>query len=153
MPIHGLDLQQLHDKLLSEGCNRFYIEGPGGPMSDDVDCLGFSNGNWIVYYTERGQESPPVFSSPDMRLAIEFYCDRILKTDHWHLLVFTRSLEIFNRRKAVLDGAGIATVRNDIPDFKVAGDRIYRLFVLNKAIFRARELLDTIPYFDEGLKP
>ncbi len=63
---NDIQLKQLYDKLTSEGCN-FYIEGLGGNTFSDVDVLGLYNGNWEVYYTERGIKYNPIFSSPDKK--------------------------------------------------------------------------------------
>ena len=147
-----MELKQLYDKFISEGCNRFYIEGIGGPQSDDVECLGFSNGNWIIYYTERGQKSEPIFSTTDKNEAINYYHDHILGIEHWHIIAFTRSKDKFDFYKNRLEESGIKTIQNDIPDYKVTGDRVFRLFVTNKEINRTRDLLDDFPYYDNDLK-
>lgn len=144
-----MELQELYEKLLSQGCNRFYIEGVGGPVSDDVDCLGEKNGYWEVYYSERGQNSKAAFSNPDKNKAIEFYYNLIIKLEHSHLVVFTRSQDIMNLNRAKLENSGISVKQNDIPDFNTAGDRVYRLFVVNKDIFKAKEILEMAPYFDK----
>jgi hypothetical protein len=76
----------------------------------------------------------------------------VTKIEHWHIITFTRSLDIFNTYKAKLDAAGIRTIQNDIPNYAGPTDRVYRLFVTNKDIFKAREMFDTVPYYDENLK-
>lgn len=48
-----MELRELYDIFIAEGCNRFYIDGMGGPQSDDVECLGTNSGKWEVYYIER----------------------------------------------------------------------------------------------------
>lgn len=109
-----MELQKLYEALLAEGCNQFYIDGIGGPQSDDVDCLGFHNGKWEVYYTERGQKDSPFFSSTDQAEAIRFYYGHIMKIDHWHLVAFTRSAAIVDSYEKQLEQANIKTIRNDI---------------------------------------
>jgi hypothetical protein len=49
-------LQNLHDELLSEGCNNFHIRGiiNKGSSFDDVVCLDSVNNGWEIYYIERG---------------------------------------------------------------------------------------------------
>lgn len=91
-----MDLKNLYDKLISEGCNNFYIEGVGGPSRDDVVCLGLNGGNWEIYYTERGQKSKPSFSTNNKAKAIKYYHDYILEMEHRHMVVFTRSENKFN---------------------------------------------------------
>ena len=147
-----MELNELHDNLISEGCNRFYIDGIGGPQSDDVERLGLTNGNWEVYYIERGKRSVAFFSTTDKDEAISFYYDYVMKIEHWHIVVFSRSIEIFNYYKKELEQYGIRTIQNDIPAYQRSGDHVYRLFVTNKDIFTAKEKLENIPYIDENLK-
>lgn len=147
-----MELGELYNKFIEEGCNRFYIDGIGGPQPDDVECLGLNNGKWEVYYIERGQKSNPIFSTIDKDEAIKFYYDYIMKIEHWHIVAFTRSLNILNSYKNELEKYGVRTIQNDIPDYNITGDRVYRLFVTNKDIFIAKEKLEAVPFFDENLK-
>ena len=39
-------LNALYNKFISEGFTNFYVDGVGGPQTDDVHCLGFTNPNW-----------------------------------------------------------------------------------------------------------
>jgi len=145
-------LTELYDKFISEGYTNFYIDGLGGPQLDDVHCLDFNDPNWEVYYMERGQKSEPIFSSTNEEEAIKFYTDFVSRIQHWHLIAFTRSAEILHDIKSKLESKNIRTIQNDIPSYKVVGDRVYRLFVVNKDIFIAKDLFDFVPYFDEDLK-
>ena len=145
------DLQELYDKLIAEGCNRFCIEGIGEQLFDDVDRLSFSEGIGEVHYMERGQKSELIFSA-DKDTAIKFYHDHILKFRHTHLIACTRSLDLVNTLNQKLDNAALKTVRNDIPSFNSRRDYVYRLFVINKDIFKAREVLSDVPYIDKGLE-
>lgn len=147
-----MKLTTLYNKFISEGYTNFYIDGVGGPQTDDVHCLGFNNPNWEVYYIERGQKSEPIFSSTNEEDAIKFYTDFVSKIEHWHLIAFTRSSEILNDFKSKLESKNIRTIQNDIPNYKTAGDRVYRLFVVNKDIFIAKDIFDGVPYFDKELK-
>jgi len=147
-----MPLSTLYNKFISEGYINFYIDGIGGPQTDDVHCLGFNNPNWEVYYLERGQKSEPIFSSTNEEEAIKFYTDFVAKIEHWHLIAFTRSAEILNDFKSKLESKNIRTIQNDIPNYKTAGDRVYRLFVVNKDIFLAKNMFGFVPYYDEDLK-
>ncbi|MFT3912288.1 MAG: hypothetical protein QM737_22870 [Ferruginibacter sp.] len=147
-----MELIELYEKLLSEGCNHFYIEGIGGPFPSDVDCLYEYNGNWEICYTERGQKSEPIYSSPNKEEAIQYYYDHIMRMEHWHLVVFTRSYKIFKSYKDQLEGLGIRVIQNDIPAYSEKNDRVYRLFVVNKSIFKAKEKFENLPYFDPDIK-
>ena len=147
-----MSLTTLYNQFISEGYTNFYIDGIGGPQTDDVHCLGFNNVNWELYYVERGQKSEPIFSSTNEEEAIKFYTDFVSRIEHWHLIAFTRSAEILNDFKSKLESKNIRTIQNDIPNYKIAGDRVYRLFVVNKDIFIAKGIFDEVPYFDEDLK-
>ncbi|MBK6833594.1 MAG: SPOR domain-containing protein [Bacteroidetes bacterium] len=124
----------------------------GGLQTDDVHCLGFNNPNWEVYYIERGQKSEPIFSSTNEEEAIRFYADFVSRIEHWHLITFTRSAEILNDFKSKLESKNIRTIQNDIPSYKAVGDKVYRLFVVNKDIFTAKEIFKDVPCFDKDLQ-
>ena len=147
-----MDLKDLYDKFISEGYTNFYIEGVGGPMKDDVHCLGFYDRNWTVYYIERGIKSKPIFSTKDKDVAIAYYSEFMSKIEHWHLIAFTRSVKILNYFRYKLEKLGIKTMQNDIPNYSLTGDRVYRLFVVNNDIFIAKEQFENIPYYDTDLK-
>lgn len=147
-----MELQELYNKFIAEGCNRFFIEGVGGPQSDDVECLGLNNGLWEIYYIERGEKSTPIFSTPNKDEAIRYYHDHVMKIEHWHLVTFTRSFDILTSFKRVLEELGVRTIQNDIPHYSTTGDRVFRLFVTNKDIFIAQEKIEPVPYFDDDLK-
>ena len=147
-----MDLKELYDKFISEGYTNFYIEGVGGPMKDDVHSLGFYDRNWTVYYIERGIKSKPIFSTKDKDVAIAYYSEFMSKIEHWHLIAFTRSNEILNDFRYKLEKSGVTTIQDDIPNYRLNGDRVYRLYVVNKDIFIGKEQIENIPYFDKDLK-
>jgi hypothetical protein len=146
------DLNGLYNQLLTAGCNRFYIDGVGGPQHDDVDCLGCNQGVWEVYYMERGHASPPFFSTPHLQEAIDYYYQHIMSIEHWHLVTFTRSFQLKENRKIQLQQAGIPIIENNIPNYAQPGDLVYRQFITNEHIFKAKQLLIVVPYMDEGLQ-
>lgn len=138
--------------MLSDGFNRFYIDGIGGPISDDVECLGKIGTEWAVYYVERGQKSAPIFTSESEEKAIAFYYEHVSKIEHWHMIVFTRSKIIMESAQRILENHNIRVIQNDIPHYSKTDDRVYRLFVVNKAIFMAKELFAEVPFYDHDLK-
>ncbi|MDR6923632.1 MULTISPECIES: hypothetical protein [Chryseobacterium] len=144
-----MELNELYNQLIAEGCVRFCIEGVGGQRYDDMERLEMKAGQWQINYYERGQVVETLFSSPDKQEAIRFYHDYVMKIHHCHLVVFTRSLSVFNWYKDILESLDIKTMQNDI---KEDHDYKYRLFVTNKDIFKVKESFDEIPYFDEDLK-
>lgn len=146
-----MELTDLYNKFISEGYTNFYIDGVGGPQQDDVQCLGFDNQIWTVYYVERGQKSKPILSTGDKEQAIKFYSDIVAKIEHWHLIAFSRSIKVLNDYQQKLENLNIRTIQNDIPDLRTTGDRVHRLFVVNKDIFVAKEHFGDIPFFDNDL--
>lgn len=146
-----VDLKQLHDKFLSEGFRRFYIEGIGGGQSDDVEVLGFENGNWEVYYMERRQKSTPIFSSTNKKEAIEYYTQHVCGIKHHHLAVMTRSEQKISAYKELLIQHKVEFMQNDIPHYNATNDVVYRLFVFNKDRFKLKEMDASLPFRDEGL--
>ena len=122
-----MELRELYNKMISEGFNHFYIEGIGGPVFDDVECLGKIGSEWAVYYVERGQKSSPMFTSSSIDEAME-------------------------ERRKTLENQNMRVIQNDIPHYSKTHDRVYRLFVVNKDIFKAKKLFDVIPLYDDDLK-
>lgn len=147
-----MELNKLHDKFIAEGCNHFYIEGVGGPQSDDVEVLGERNGIWEICYVERGQKSSPLFSSTDKDEAIEYYTKHVLRIKHHHLVVMTRLTKKISEFKEQLTKHNIEFMQNDIPHYNTTDDIVYRLFVFGKSIFKVKELCDCIPFIDKDLK-
>jgi hypothetical protein len=146
-----MELTELYNKFISEGYNNFYIEGVGGPRPDGLHCLGYDNKSWSVYYIERGQKSAPIFITQDKNEAIKYYSDFVSRIEHWHLIAFTRSKEILNDYKLKLEKLDVKTIQNDIPALTKENDIVYRLFVVNKDIIKAKSIYNDIPYFDNDL--
>jgi len=147
-----MELKELYDKFISEGCNRFSIEGIGEQYFDDIERLEMNNGKWEVSYYECGKAQEILFSSADKQDAIRFYHDLVMKIQHWHLVAFTRSFDVFSSYRSRLESHGIGTIRNDIPGYSSGNDHVYRLFVINNDILRAKELFEEVPYVDEDIK-
>jgi hypothetical protein len=147
-----MELRELYNKMIAEGFKRFYIEGIGGPISDDVEVLGKIGSEWAVFYVERGKKSPPIFTTKSQEEAVAYYQQHVSKIEHWHIVVFTRSKSLMESRKVELEKNGIRVIQNDIPHYSKKDDIVYRLFVVNKDIFKAQELFEVIPLFDEALK-
>lgn len=143
-----MELKELYDKFISEGFNRFYIEGVGGPQSDDVEVLDQRNGLWEVCYIEKGQKSSPIFSSSSKKEAIAFYTKHISSIKHHHLAVMTRSEQKLKKYKTLFDSYGIEFWQNDIPHYNKTNDRVNRLFVFGKDIFKIKELDSLLPLND-----
>lgn len=149
--IDKMKLYKLYAKLKKEGCNKFCIIGIGG-LENDCDCLLKVNGRWEIFYSERGQRSQSVFSTFRIDEAISFYFNHVIKTEHMHIVVSTRSSDLLYKFKSEIEKLGIKIIQNDISNFSEAGDRVYRLFVIKKDIFIVKKKMKFLPYFDEDLK-
>lgn len=147
-----MELKELYEIFIAEGCNRFCIEGVGGQKFDDIERLEFKDGKWEVTYYERGQAGDTLFSSADKDEAIQYYYSHIMKMQHWHLVAFTRSFDVFTSYRFTLESHGIKTIQNDVPGYATSKDHVYRLLVVNKDIFKAIELFGELPYVDEDIK-
>lgn len=137
-----MKVTDLQKKLIQEGCNpdNFAVLS----KVDGVFCIDKNGNQWKVFYSERGQTSEPVFISTNENEACNFFYDLILKQQHWHLVGFFKQETDAKLLEEILLAADIKPVRNDIPAYKTANDPRYRLFVVGKDIFKARELLGKI---------
>ncbi|MDR0525813.1 MAG: hypothetical protein LBG90_08095 [Spirochaetaceae bacterium] len=146
-------LKNLYNDLIAEGCNQFYIYGIKNiHPADDVNCLNNDGQKWEIYYTERGHKTKSFYSTYDLEDAVNYYKNFIInEIEHWHLICFTRSNELMNTYKRILEEAQIEIIENNIPHYKYYGDVVFRVFVKGKGIFKAKELFDNIPYFDADL--
>ena len=138
--------EELKRHLLEEGCSphNFSI----GPGASDVYCLEQQTGVWRVFYTERGKDDPPIFESRNEEEACEFYFDYITKKiRHDHLVGFFVSEGKAIDLESQLAQNGIQSHRDKIP-YAGWSDPRYRVFVVGKAIFKARAVLGDVPLKD-----
>lgn len=141
-----MNTENLKRRLLEEGCSphNFSI----GHRGSDVFCLEKENGIWRVFYTERGNEDPPIFESLSENEACEFYFNYITtKIRHDHLVGFfiseQKAIELASR----LAQSEIQVHRDKIP-YGGWSDPRFRVFVVGKDIFRARAVLGEVPLGD-----
>ena len=130
-------IPELKRKLEEEGCSQmtYSIESGGS----DVYCLRNDGRRWNVFYTERGCDSEPIFSSKSESDACEFFFDYICKQPNWHLVgVFPFELEAqaFEREVARL---GAAPIRNDLPE-SFLGAPQFRVFVAGRDIHAVKSI-------------
>lgn len=144
-----MNTSELEQRLLAEGCNpnNFCIGPPRCPVTD-IDCLDQVDGEWQVFYTERGQDSPPIFTTRDEAEACEYYFQRIMALRHDHCVGFFRSEELTRALVEKLELAGLAPRQDAIP-YGGWKDPRYRVFVTGKAIFKTREILGPETVTDE----
>jgi hypothetical protein len=102
---------------------------------------------WQVYYTERGQNAPPIFESPDEAAACTFYFDLIMAMRHDHCVGFFREETAVHSLKARLNQHNIPSHHDKIP-YGGPNDPRYRVFVTGKDIFAAKAVLNDVPIRD-----
>lgn len=132
-----MNATEVRERLLAEGCspNNFVVQGHGS----DVFCLALEDGVWSVFYTERGIDSPPIFSSPSEETACQFFFDHVMKMQHWHMVGFFEDEASARAMEDRLSAAGIRAIRNDMPAYRARNDPRYRVFVVGRDIFRFKE--------------
>lgn len=141
-----MNTTELQRRLLAEGCSphNFSI----GSRGSDVFCLEQQESIWRVFYTERGQDSPPIFESKSEDEACHFFFQYITtKIRHDHLVGFFISEQDALNLESQLAQDGISCHRDKIP-YGGWSDPRYRVFVVGKGIFRARTVLGDIPKKD-----
>ena len=141
-----MNTTELKQRLLEEGCSPYNFSiGHGG---SDVYCLEQQGEIWRVFYTERGQDNPPIFESSSEAEACEFYFNYITtKIRHDHLVGFFISEQNALGLELQLAQNGIQSHRDKIP-YGGWSDPRYRVFVVGKDIFKARAVMGEVPLHD-----
>ncbi|MFM5463737.1 SPOR domain-containing protein [Aeromonas simiae] len=134
-----MNASELQIKLFAEGCNpaNFSVLGRG----DDMLCLDEKGGKWSIFYSERGCDSEPIFTSDNEEEACKIFFNYVVKQQHWHIVGFFKNESDAVELEDKLVAIGIKPIRNDIPAYKTANDPRYRVFVVGKEIFKVRECL------------
>jgi hypothetical protein len=136
---------ELERRLLAEGCNpdNYAINS----RSYDGFCLMQQEGPWAVFYSERGRDQPPIFTSPDEATACQYFFDFVMKMEHRHLVAMLRSEPAAQALRARLAAQGIATHAYRLLYAK--NDYRQVISVVGKDVFRARALLGKLPLEDD----
>jgi len=142
----NMNTRELSDRLTEEGCNpSLYAIGSRGAASDAF-CLTFTGTQWQVFYTERGQDSPPIFASGSEAQACDFFFEYIMGMRHDHCIGIFKTPDRAAQLVAQLFSQGIPTTQDKIP-YGGPTDPRYRVFVSGKSIFPAKQLLGTVPLY------
>ena len=130
-------ISELQEKLDKEGCaaSNYAIESRGS----DVFCLMSDGRHWRVFYSERGCDADPIFTTESESEACEFFLDHMRKQPNWHLIgVFPSELEARAFEKEV-ERRGAAPIRNDLPE-SIMGTPQFRVFVAGRDIHLVRDI-------------
>jgi len=139
-----MNTRELSQRLLAEGCNPTLSAIGSRGIASDAFCLTFTGTQWQVYYTERGNDDPPIYASGSEAQACEFFFEHIMSMDHDHCVGVFRSQEQANATNARLQAAGLSPWQDRIP-YGGPNDPRFRVFVKGKAIFAARTGLGEVP--------
>ena len=133
---------ELTELLIAEGCNQsnFSVLSRG----DDAFCLDKKGNEWVIFYSERGCDSEPIFRSKSENNACEYFFNYVKKQDHWHIVGLFKKEEEAKELEGKINAIGIKPIRNDIPAYKTANDPRFRVFVVGKDIFKVRERLGSL---------
>lgn len=142
-----MNIAELQQRLHHEGCNpHTYAIGQRG-LASDAFCLVHDGHAWQVFYTERGTDQTPLFSSVDEADACAFFFKHITSLVHHHLVGFFRSQTAADDLCERLAQMGLRIKRDTIP-YTSRDDWRHRIFVTGKDIFAAQESLGTLPQTD-----
>jgi hypothetical protein len=148
--LDAMNTRELAQRLFEEGCNpSSYAVGSRGGASDAF-CLTFTGTQWQVFYTERGQDSPPIYASGSESQACEFFFHRIMAMRHDHCVGFFASEHSAVSLKATLQEFNVSSWIDRIP-YGGPNDPRYRVFVTGKAIFSVKAALGSVPIRDNGV--
>ena len=143
-----MKVAELKRRLIEEGCstNNYSV----GLSGSDVYCLENQGGTWLVFYTERGQDQDPIFESVSEEEACAFFFNYMTKKfRHDHLVGFFVSKEKAKTLAERLAQHEIQSHQDKIP-YGGWADPGYRVFVVGKDIFKAREVLREVPVKDNN---
>lgn len=111
-------------------------------------CLMQLDGRWAVFFSERGLDQAPIFTSDDEAAACQFYFDFTMRMRHQHAVAFLRSKPAADAVQQQLAAAGIASIRHEMY-YAAPADYRQQVFVEGPAIFAARRVLgDKLPLED-----
>ena len=146
-----MNAHELSQRLAQEGCNALlYAVGPRGAVADAF-CLTQTGALWNVYYTERGQDSPPIFTSHSESQACDFFFQHIMSVRHDHCVGVFRDKRNATALRKSLQGYGLSSWEDRI-HFGGTCDSQFRVFVTGKAIFPAKSIIGQVPVRDEQMR-
>ena len=141
-----MNIHELEKRLEEEACSRAHYSI--GVRDSDVFCLENQNGTWRMFYTERGLDQDPIFESQSEEEACEFFFTYMTtRIRHDHLAGYFISLEKAEALAATLKEHGIESYRKDIP-YHGWEDPRFRVFVIGKDVFKARDIFGELPVRD-----
>lgn len=146
-----MNIRELEQRLIEEGCNRgSFAIGARGSASDAY-CLTRNGREWQVYYTERGVNQAPIYTSADEAQACRYFYDFMMSIPHNHCVGVFLSRALAEELQAKLEGLGLHPFQNNIP-VPVLKEPLYRVWVSGKEIFVVKEALGAVYFTDQPQK-
>lgn len=134
-----MSIEELYAHMMAEGYQAL-LSPPRpnwlGVLDREIEKVA---GSVRVTDTERGEIVQTWLETTDEAEACAFYL-AALSASYLHLTA-TRDEALIHTQQAVLDGAGIAWRRNDVPGFHGPGTIRHRLFVRGGDLKRAQSVL------------
>lgn len=140
-----MNTAELTRRLEEAGCNpaNYAIN----TRSYDGFCLMRNGRQWVVFYSERGDDQPPIFTADSEAAACQYYLDFVLRMRHSHCVGFLRSAAAAQVLQAELAQHGVESQTSRL--LYSADAYRYQVFVIGKDVFAARKLLGKLPVTDE----
>ncbi|MBI1299099.1 hypothetical protein GC175_29565 [bacterium] len=87
-----MNTNELQERLAAEGCDPLcYAIGERGRASDAY-CLTQNGSEWWVYYTQRGVDQTPMFTSSSEEEACTYFFNFIIISSFHHISARSRRL-------------------------------------------------------------
>ena len=137
-----MNCETLKKRLEEAGCSESHYSLR--TWGNDTFCLDLLDGEWQVFYTERGQWNEPEFRSESEAAACEYLWEKMQHIRHEHLVGTFSDLTEAQELCRTLDRLGLPNGIDSIPE-PVVHPTLYRVSVVGKAIFEARERLPELP--------
>jgi hypothetical protein len=135
-----MNIRELEQRLIEEGCNPGnYAVGSRGNASDAY-CLTHNGKEWQVYYTERGMDQAPVFTSQSEEEACDYFFNFIMKFRHDHCVGVFAAKSLADELQTKLEGHGLHPFQDTIP-YPVVQKPLHRVWVSGREIFSVKEVL------------
>ena len=146
-----MDIHELEQRLLAEGCNpSYYAIGSRGSASD-AHCLTHNGQEWQVYYTERGVDQAPMYTSKREEEACDYFFQFMMNIRHDHCVGTFLSETSANDLLAKLKSNGLHPFRDVIP-YPVLPEPLYRVWVSGKEIFSVEKIIGARYVTDQSEK-
>ena len=137
-----MNCETLRKRLEEAGCSESHYSIR--TWEDDTFCLDFIDGEWQVFYTERGQWSEPEFRSESEEEACAYLWEKMQRVRHEHLVGTFADLAEARELCQALERLDLPHHLDSIPE-PVVRPTLYRVFVHGKAIFEARRCFPELP--------